>query len=81
MPDIKLYDYQKIHHPRVESVLCYFVPEQKTSLGLRPKAPWEDGNMFCCSYDKENKLIGVRFVYQDGKYVDLIKVEDDNDKI
>lgn len=77
MPDIKLYDYQKILHPQVKSVMHYFVPEQMTSLGLRPKAPWEDGNMFCCSYDKENKLIGVRFVYADGKYVDLIEAKED----
>jgi hypothetical protein len=47
-----------------------------TSVGLQPKAPWCDGNMFCCAYDKENKLIGVRFVHADGKYVDLIEVKD-----
>jgi hypothetical protein len=76
VPDIKLYDYQRILHPRVKSVSHYFVPEHMTSLGLQPKAPWCDGNMFCCAYDKENKLIGVRFVHADGKYVDLIEVKD-----
>jgi hypothetical protein len=75
MPDIKLYDYQKIPHPRIKETLNYFVPEQMTSLGLKPKAPWVEGNMFCCSYDKENKLIGIRFVYADGTYKDLIEVK------
>ena len=75
MPDIKLYDYQKIPHPRVKETLNYFVPEQMTSLGLKPKAPWVEGNMFCCSYDKESKLIGIRFVYADGTYKDLIEVK------
>jgi hypothetical protein len=75
MPDIKLYDYQKIPHPRIKETLNYFVPEQMTGLGLKPKAPWVEGNMFCCSYDKENKLIGIRFVYADGTYKDLIEVK------
>ena len=75
MPDIKLYDYQKIPHPRIKETLNYFVPEQMTSLGLKPKAPWVEGNMFCCYYDKENKLIGIRFVYADGTYKDLIEVK------
>ncbi len=74
MPDIKLYDYQKIPHPRVKETLNYFVPEQKTSLSLHPKAPWGDGNMFTCYYDKDDKLVGVRFVYKDGTYKDLIGV-------
>jgi hypothetical protein len=76
MPDIKLYDYQKILHPRVKSAMHYFVPEQMTTIGLIPKAPWVDGNMFCCCYDKDNNLIGVRFIHADGKYVDLIEVKD-----
>jgi hypothetical protein len=76
MPDIKLYDYQRGPHPRVKETLNYFVPEQKTSLGLRPAAPWLDGNMFCCYYDEQDKLIGVRFVYADGTYKDLIEVKD-----
>jgi hypothetical protein len=76
MPDIKLYDYQKIPHPRVKETLNYFVPEKKTNLVLAPKAPWVDGNMFCCYYDKDNKLIGVRFVHADGTYKDLIEVKD-----
>jgi hypothetical protein len=75
MPDIKLYDYQKIPHPRVKETLNYFVPEKKANLVLAPKAPWVDGNMFCCYYDKDNKLIGVRFVYKDGAYKDLIEVK------
>jgi hypothetical protein len=32
--------------------------------------------MFCCYYDKDNKLVGVRFVYADGTYKDLIEVTD-----
>ena len=75
MPDIKLYDYQKITHPLIKETLNYLVPEKKTSLGLRPTAPWLDGNMFCCYYDEKDKLIGVRFVYKDGTYKDLIEVK------
>jgi hypothetical protein len=56
--------------------MSYFVPEQKTSLSLHPKAPWGDGNMFTCYYDKDDKLVGVRFVYADGTYKDLIEVTD-----
>jgi hypothetical protein len=48
------------------------VPEQMTTIGLIPKAPWGDGNMFTCYYDKDEKLVGVRFVYKDGTYKDLI---------
>ena len=72
MPDIKLYDYQKIVHPQVKSAMYYFVPEQKTSASLHPTAPWLKGNMFCCYYDEQDKLIGVRFVYADGTYKNLI---------
>jgi hypothetical protein len=78
MPDIKLYDYQKNPHPRVDKIISYFVPETKTSVALYPKAPWVDGNMFSCFYDKDNKLVGVRFVYADGTYKDLIEVEDES---
>ena len=76
MPDIKRYDYQRNPHPSYHSAMSYFVHEHKTSLSLHPKAPWGDGNMFCCYYDKDDKLVGVRFVHKDGKYVDLIKAED-----
>jgi len=76
MPDIKLYDYQKSPHQRVVWTINYFVPETKTSTSLHPKAPWVDGNMFCCYYDKDNKLVGVRFVYADGTYKDLLEVKD-----
>jgi hypothetical protein len=76
MPDIKLYDYQKIPHPQVKETLNYFVPEKKISLGLRPTAPWLDGNMFCCYYDEKDKLLGVRFVYADGTYKDLIEIKE-----
>jgi len=76
VPDIKLYDYQKILHPRVKTVMHYFVPEHMTSSSLHPTAPWLDGNMFCCYYDEKGKLIGVRFVYADGTYKDLIEVKD-----
>ena len=76
MPDIKLYDYQRNPHPSYHSAMSYFVPEQMTSIGLVPKAPWLDGNMFTCYYDKDDKLIGVRFVYADGTYKDLIGIKD-----
>jgi len=76
MTDIKLYDYQRNPHPSYHTAMNYFVPEHMTSLGLQPKAPWGDGNMFCCYYDKENKLLGVRFVYKNGTYKDLIEVKD-----
>jgi hypothetical protein len=32
--------------------------------------------MFCCYYDEKDKLIGVRFVYADGTYKDLIEIEE-----
>jgi len=51
------------------------VPVKKVGT-LRGSAPWMDNHMLCCYFDDNEKLIGVRFVYQDGKYVDLIKVED-----
>lgn len=76
MPDIKLYDYQRNPHPNYAGAMCYFVPEQITSASLQPKAPWGDGNMFVCYYDKHEKLAGVRFVYADGRYKDLIGVTD-----
>ena len=76
MPDIKLYDYQRNPHPSYVDALHYFVPEYKTSMGLQPRAPWCEGNMFACYYDKDNKLIGVRFVYADGRYKDLIGITD-----
>lgn len=75
MPDIKLYDYQKIVHPRVKWTTSYLMPSKNTS-SLRSNAPWVDNDMICCYFDENEKLIGVRFVYQDGKYVDLIEVED-----
>ena len=78
MPNIKLYDYQKIPHSRAKTTMNYFVPEKATSIGLRPTAPWQDGNMFCCYYDENDKLIGVRFVYAGGEYKDLIEVTDGN---
>jgi len=76
MPDIKLYDYQRNPHPSYESATHYFVPEQLTSASLPPKAPWCEGNMFICYYDKDDKLVGVRFVYADGTYKDLIGMGD-----
>ena len=76
MPDIKLYDYQRNPHPSYAHAMSYFIPEHKTSLSLHPKAPWLDGNMFTCYYDKDDKLIGVRFVYADGTYKDLIGIKD-----
>lgn len=76
MPDIKLYDYQRNPHPSYVSAMSYFVPEQKTSSSLHPKAPWGDGNMFTCYYDKNDKLVGVRFVYKDGEYKNLIEVKE-----
>jgi hypothetical protein len=50
----------------------------KNSDSLRSNVPWVDNHMLCCYFDDKEKLIGVRFVYQDGKYVDLIEVTDGN---
>jgi hypothetical protein len=76
MPDIKLYDYQREpHNPRVQWTVSYAMPERKAAT-LHCKAPWVDDNILCCYYDNKENLIGVRFVYKDGAYVDLIKVED-----
>ena len=75
MPDIKLYDYQRNPHPSYYSALNYFVPETKTGWAVDPKAPGRDGNMCTCYYDKDDKLIGVRFVHKDGTYKDLIEVD------
>ena len=74
MPDIKLYNYQLVPHPRVQWTVSYAMPEKKAAT-LRCKAPWVDNDILCCYYDGEENLIGVRFVHKDGKYVDLIKVE------
>ena len=76
MPDIKLYDYQREpHNPRVKYTVSYPMPEKKSD-SLRCNAPWVDNHMLCCYFDDNEKLIGVRFVYKAGTYVDLIKVED-----
>jgi hypothetical protein len=32
--------------------------------------------MLCCYFDWDNNLIGVRFVYKDGTYKDLIEIEE-----
>jgi hypothetical protein len=37
--------------------------------------------MFCCYYDEKDKLIGLRFVYADGEYKDLIDVVDINTEV
>ena len=76
MPDIKLYDYQRINHPRVKWTTSYPMPHKNLD-SLRSNVPWVDNHMLCCYFDDKEKLIGVRFVYQDGKYVDLIEVADD----
>ena len=75
MPDIKLYDYQRINHPRVKWTTSYPMPI-KNSDSLRSNVPWVDNHMLCCYFDDNEKLIGARFVYKNGAYVDLIKVED-----
>jgi hypothetical protein len=75
MPDIKLYDYQREpHNPRVKWTTSYPMPSKNTS-SLRSGAPWGDNHMLCCYFDENEELIGVRFVYKAGTYVDLIKVE------
>jgi len=51
------------------------MPERKATT-LHCKAPWVDDNILCCYFDDNEKLIGARFVYKNGAYVDLIKVED-----
>ena len=74
MPDIKLYDYQREpHNPRVKFTTSYPMPS-KNAASLRSGAPWVDNHMLCCYFDHEEKLIGARFVYKNGAYVDLIKV-------
>jgi hypothetical protein len=78
VPELKLYNYQITPHPRVKTTMNYFVPEKATDAGIRPTAPWQDGDMFCCYYDEKGKLIGLRFVYADGEYKDLIEVVDAN---
>ena len=76
MPDIKLYDYQREpHNPRVQWTVSYPMPEKKSDT-LRCKAPWVDSDVLSCYYDDKENLIGVRFVYKNGAYVDLIKVKD-----
>ena len=79
MPDIKLYDYQKIPHPRVKWTTSYPMPSTNTN-SLRSGAPWVDNDMLCCYFDWDNNLIGVRFVYKDGTYKDLIEVKEKNEK-
>ena len=75
MPDIKLYDYQREpHNPRVKMTVSYPMPEKKSD-SLRSNAPWVNNHMLCCYFDEEENLIGARFVYKNGAYVDLIKVE------
>lgn len=76
MPDIKIYDYQKVHHPRIKWAVSHPMPSKKTD-NLRSNAPWVNDHILCCYYDDADNLIGVRFVYRDGKYVDLIEVEDE----
>lgn len=75
MPDIKLYDYQKVHHPRIKWTVNYPMPSKKTD-NLRSNAPWVNDHILCCYYDEDDNLIGVRFVYRDGRHVDLIEVKD-----
>ena len=76
MPDIKLYDYQRVPHPRIKWTTNFFVPAKKETT-IHSRSPWVDGSMFSCFYDENDDLIGVRFVHADGKYVDLIEVPDD----
>jgi hypothetical protein len=75
MPDIKLYDYQRVPHPRIKWTTNFFVPVKKETT-IHSRSPWVDGSMFSCFYDENDDLIGVRFVHADGKYVDLIEVTD-----
>ena len=76
MPDIKLYDYQREPRNRRVKWSTYYPMPKTNSDTLRCVAPWVDNHMLCCYFDDKEKLIGVRFVYKDGKYVDLIEVED-----
>ena len=71
MPDIKLYDYQRVPHPQIKWTVNYPMPERKTAT-IHSKAPWVDNHMICCYYDEKEDLIGVRFVYKNGTYLDLI---------
>jgi hypothetical protein len=72
VPDIKLYDYQREpQNPQVKYAVSYPMPEKKSET-LRSNAPWVDNHMLCCYYDDKENLIGVRFVYKNGTYLDLI---------
>ena len=72
MPDIKLYDYQREpQNLQVKYTVSYPMPEKKSET-LRSNAPWVDNHMLCCYYDDNENLIGVRFVYKNGTYLDLI---------
>lgn len=71
MPDIKLYDYQRGPVPEGTKSTCYWTPQKKMTTILHCRAPWEDAPMMAGFYDKDNNLIGVRFVRRDGTYEDV----------
>ena len=56
---------------QVKYTVSYPMPEKKSET-LRSNAPWVDNHMLCCYYDDNENLIGVRFVYKNGTYLDLI---------
>jgi hypothetical protein len=71
MPDIKLYDYQRGPVPQGTRETCYFTPPSKKSTVLHSRGPWVDAPLIAGFYDKDDNLIGVRFVRRDGTYEDV----------
>ena len=71
MPDIKLYDYQRGPVPEGTKTACYFTPPTKKRSILSTIAPWVDAPLMAGYYDKDDNLIGVRFVRRDGTWEDV----------
>ena len=71
MPDIKRYDYQRGPIPTGTKYACYWTPPKKKPSPMYSCAPWVDAPLLCGFYDKDNNLIGVRFVRRDGTYEDV----------
>lgn len=71
MPDVKLYDYQRVPNaPEGTMNIAYWTPERKMKDFLASRAPWHDGPMMCGFYNKDKELLGVRFIFMDGTYKD-----------
>ena len=70
MPDIKLYDYQRVPIPEGTKTTCYWTPPQKRSSIAHLIAPWADAPLICGFYDEKDKLLGIRFIRKDGTWED-----------